>query len=205
MENEAFAMISYLIAAIFFILALRGLSSPTSSRLGNIFGMVGMSIAIITTLLIGTNLISILIAIPLLSGAFIGIYVAKKVEMTKMPELVALMHSFVGLAAVLIATAAVLNVSEMHTIVQRFELFIGAFIGAITFSASVIAFGKLSGKFGANPSIFNGQHLLNSSISYYYDYCRGDIFSNRILNSILHHAINCFSFRCNADNSNWRC
>ena len=98
---------------------------------------------------------------PLISGAFIGIYVAKKVEMTKMPELVALMHSFVGLAAVLIATAAVLNVSEVHSVVQRFELFIGAFIGAITFSASVIAFGKLSGKFGANPSIFKGQHLLN--------------------------------------------
>lgn len=161
MKNEAFAMISYLIAAIFFILALRGLSSPTSSRLGNIFGMVGMGIAIITTLMIGTNLISLLIAVPLISGAFIGIYVAKKVEMTKMPELVALMHSFVGLAAVLIATAAVLNVSEIHSVVQRFELFIGAFIGAITFSASVIAFGKLSGKFGANPSIFKGQHLLN--------------------------------------------
>ena len=79
MKNEAFAMISYLIAAIFFILALRGLSSPTSSRLGNIFGMVGMGIAIITTLMIGNNLISLLIAVPLVSGAFIGIYVAKKV------------------------------------------------------------------------------------------------------------------------------
>jgi len=118
MENEAFAMIGYLIAAIFFILALKGLSSPTSSRLGNMFGMVGMAIAIITTLLIGTNLIPLLITIPLISGAFIGIYVAKKVEMTKMPELVALMHSFVGLAAVLIATAAVLNISEMHTVVK---------------------------------------------------------------------------------------
>ena len=161
MQNESFAMISYLIAAIFFILALRGLSSPTSSRLGNIFGMVGMGIAIITTLMIGTNLISLLIVIPLVSGALIGIFVAKKVEMTKMPELVALMHSFVGLAAVLIATAAVLNVSEVHSVVQRFELFIGAFIGAITFSASVIAFGKLSGKFGANPAIFKGQHIFN--------------------------------------------
>ena len=118
MQNEAFAMISYLIAAIFFILALRGLSSPTSSRLGNIFGMVGMGIAIFTTLMIGgSNLIPLLIAIPLVSGGFIGIYVAKKVEMTKMPELVALMHSFVGLAAVLIATAAVLNVSEVHSVV----------------------------------------------------------------------------------------
>ncbi len=158
---EAYAMISYLIAAIFFILALRGLSSPTSARSGNIFGMIGMAIAVVTTFLIGTNLINMLIAVPLILGALIGIYAAKTVEMTKMPELVALMHSFVGLAAVLIATAAVLNISETHSVVQRFELFIGAFIGAITFSASVIAFGKLSGKFGANPTVFKGQHLLN--------------------------------------------
>jgi H+-translocating NAD(P) transhydrogenase subunit beta len=81
--------------------------------------------------------------------------------MTKMPELVALMHSFVGLSAVLIAIAAVFNAAESHTSVQRIELFIGAFIGAITFTASVIAFGKLSGKFGSKPVIFNKQHLLN--------------------------------------------
>ena len=99
--------------------------------------------------------------VPLVLGACIGIFVAKKVEMTKMPELVALMHSFVGLAAVLIAIAAVLNTGETHSAVQRFELFIGAFIGAITFTASVIAFGKLSGKFGAKAIVFRTQHWIN--------------------------------------------
>jgi NAD(P) transhydrogenase subunit beta len=161
MTTESISMLSYLIAAIFFILALRGLSSPTSARSGNLYGIVGMTVAITTTLWMGSQLVLLLIFIPLLLGGTIGIYAAKKVEMTKMPELVALMHSFVGLAAVLIASAAVLNTSEMHSIVQRFELFIGAFIGAITFTASVIAFGKLSGKFGAKATVFRGQHIIN--------------------------------------------
>ena len=161
MTTESISMLSYLIAAIFFILALRGLSSPISARAGNLYGIVGMTVAITTTLWMGSQLVLLLIFIPLLLGGTIGIYAAKKVEMTKMPELVALMHSFVGLAAVLIASAAVLNTSEMHSIVQRFELFIGAFIGAITFTASVIAFGKLSGKFGAKAIVFRGQHIIN--------------------------------------------
>ena len=161
MTTESISMLSYLIAAIFFILALRGLSSPISARAGNLYGIVGMTVAITTTLWVGSQLVLLLIFIPLLLGGTIGIYAAKKVEMTKMPELVALMHSFVGLAAVLIASAAVLNTSEMHSIVQRFELFIGAFIGAITFTASVIAFGKLSGKFGAKAIVFRGQHIIN--------------------------------------------
>ena len=145
MNNQPMAMLLYLIAAIFFILALRGLSSPNTARSGNMFGMIGMGLAVITTLWVGQNLIPILIAIPIILGAGIGVLAAKKVQMTKMPELVALMHSFVGLAAVLIALAAVLYSSDSHSTVQRFELFIGAFIGAITFSASVVAFGKLSG------------------------------------------------------------
>ena len=161
MTIESISMLSYLVAAIFFILALRGLSSPTSARSGNLFGIVGMIIAVLTTLWAGNQLVPLLIFAPLILGGGIGIYIAKKVEMTKMPELVALMHSFVGLAAVLIASAAVLNVSETHSVVQRFELFIGAFIGAITFTASVIAFGKLSGKFGAKPTVFRGQHVIN--------------------------------------------
>jgi|TARA_B100000767_G_scaffold209922_1_gene196907 NAD(P) transhydrogenase subunit beta len=161
MTNLALSNLAYLVAAVLFILALRGLSSPTSSRLGNLFGMVGMSIAIAATFWIGENLNLLLIFIPLLLGGSIGIYAAKTVQMTKMPELVALMHSFVGLAAVLIGLAAVLNVFESHSTVQRFELFIGAFIGAITFTASVVAFGKLSGKFGAKPIVFKGQHLIN--------------------------------------------
>jgi len=161
MTEQSFSIIAYLVAAIFFILALKGLSSPTSARQGNLFGMIGMTIAVITTLIIGENLIALLILVPIALGGAIGFVAAKKVQMTKMPELVALMHSFVGLAAVLIALAAVLNPIEVHTTVQRIELFIGAFIGAITFTASVIAFGKLSGKFGAKALVFKGQHLLN--------------------------------------------
>ena len=161
MTEQSFSIIAYLVAAIFFILALKGLSSPTSARQGNLFGMIGMAIAVITTLIIGENLIALLILVPIALGGAIGFVAAKKVQMTKMPELVALMHSFVGLAAVLIALAAVLNPIEVHTTVQRIELFIGAFIGAITFTASVIAFGKLSGKFGAQALVFKGQHLLN--------------------------------------------
>ena len=165
MINQTTAVLLYLVSAIFFILALRGLSSPNSARNGNRFGMAGMTIAVITTLLVGKELVSWLIVLPLILGASIGIVAARKVEMTKMPELVALMHSFVGLAAVLIALAAVLSPIEIHTTTQRIELFIGAFIGAITFSASIVAFGKLSGKFGARAILFKGQHWLNLALA----------------------------------------
>ena len=159
--NPNLTTAAYLISAVLFIFSLKGLASPTSARLGNTLGMVGMAIAAITTFFVGHNLIIPLIAGAIVLGAIVGTLAAKRVQMTKMPELVALMHSFVGLSAVLIAVAAVFNTVEVHTSVQRIELFIGAFIGAITFSASVVAFGKLSGKFGAKPIIFKGQHLLN--------------------------------------------
>ncbi len=159
--NPNLTTAAYLISAVLFIFSLKGLASPTSARLGNTLGMVGMVIAAITTFFVGHNLIIPLIAGAIVLGAIVGTLAAKRVQMTKMPELVALMHSFVGLSAVLTAVAAVFNTVEVHTSVQRIELFIGAFIGAITFSASVVAFGKLSGKFGAKPLIFKGQHLLN--------------------------------------------
>ena len=130
MTEQSFSIIAYLVAAIFFILALKGLSSPTSARQGNLFGMIGMAIAVITTLIIGENLIALLILVPIALGGAIGFVAAKKVQMTKMPELVALMHSFVGLAAVLIALAAVLNPIEVHTTVQRIELFIPSLVSA---------------------------------------------------------------------------
>ena len=161
MTNPNFTTAAYLISAVLFIFSLKGLASPTSARLGNTLGMVGMAIAVATTFFVGHNLIFSLIAGAIILGAIVGTLAAKRVQMTKMPELVALMHSFVGLSAVLIAIAAVFNSAEMHTNIQRIELFIGAFIGAITFTASVIAFGKLSGKFGSKPVIFKGQHLLN--------------------------------------------
>jgi H+-translocating NAD(P) transhydrogenase subunit beta len=159
--NPNFTSAAYLISAVLFIFSLKGLASPTSARLGNTLGMVGMAIAVITTFFVGHHLVFSLIGAAIVLGAIVGTLAAKRVQMTKMPELVALMHSFVGLSAVLIAIAAVYNSAESHTSVQRIELFIGAFIGAITFTASVVAFGKLSGKFGSKPIIFKGQHLLN--------------------------------------------
>ena len=154
--------ISYLISSVLFILALRGLSSPTTSRQGNVYGMIGMLLAVITTFLIPTfKPVYWLIGVAIVAGAIIGSIAAKRVQMTKMPELVALMHSFVGLSAVLIAIAAVINPAQDHSGAQKIELFIGAFIGAITFTASIIAFGKLSGKVSGKPVTFSGQHMLN--------------------------------------------
>jgi len=151
----------YLISAILIILALRGLSSPQSSRRGNYYGMIGMTIAVMTTLSMNLVYIFWLIAISVFAGGAIGLVIAKKVHMTKMPELVALMHSFVGLAAMLIAFASIYNFTNTYSTTQRVELFLGSFIGAITFTASLVAFGKLSGKFISKTIIFKGQHLLN--------------------------------------------
>ncbi|MEY3527681.1 MAG: hypothetical protein RL184_8 [Pseudomonadota bacterium] len=154
--------LSYLVSSVLFILALKGLSSPTTSRQGNTYGMIGMALAVITTFLIPSfKPVYWLIGVAIVAGAIIGSIAAKRVQMTKMPELVALMHSFVGLSAVLIAIAAVFNPAQEHSGAQKIELFIGAFIGAITFTASIIAFGKLSGKVSGKPVSFSGQHLLN--------------------------------------------
>jgi len=170
----------YLVASICFIQALKGLSHPTTSIRGNIFGMTGMAIAVLTTgaliyKLAGGNLTGLgYVLVALVLGGGLGAYMANKVEMTKMPELVAFMHSMIGLAAVFIAVAAVaepyaFNITpkgEMIPAGNRLELFLGAAIGAITFSGSVIAFGKLSGKykfrlFQGAPVQFAGQHMLN--------------------------------------------
>jgi NAD(P) transhydrogenase subunit beta len=172
----------YLVASICFIQALKGLSHPTTSRIGNVFGMSGMGIAAITTLALiyklamdsgsSANFLNVFAAIVV--GGGVGTIMAKRVEMTKMPELVAFMHSMIGLSAVAIAVAAVaeplalgINLVEGHIpLGNRFELFLGTFVGAITFSGSVIAFGKLSGKyklriFKGAPIVFSGQHFLN--------------------------------------------
>jgi H+-translocating NAD(P) transhydrogenase subunit beta len=162
--------LAYLGAAILFILALKGLSSPVSARRGNLFGMVGMTIAVVTTLTLTHNVWYILLAI--IVGGGIGAIVARRIEMTSMPELVAAMHSLVGLAAVLIAMSAFYNpvaygiaqVGETLHLSNRIELFIGTFIGAITFTGSIIAFGKLSGKLGSKPLRFAGQHYVNLAL-----------------------------------------
>jgi NAD(P) transhydrogenase subunit beta len=160
----------YLVASVLFILALKGLSHPESARRGNLFGMIGMAIAVLTTLTLAERYDLILVAI--LIGGSIGALVARRVQMTQMPELVAAMHSLVGLAAVLIAIAivndpAAFELPDPLPTGNRLELFIGTFVGAITFSGSVIAFGKLAGLgkhfrlFSSAPVVFNGQHLLN--------------------------------------------
>ena len=158
--------LAYLVAAILFILTLKGLSSPVSALRGNLFGMIGMVLAVLTTLAKPEthNVPYILIAIAI--GGTIGAVVAKRIQMTAMPELVAAMHSLVGLAAVLIAMAAFNNPlaygigATLHAS-NRIELFIGTFVGAITFTGSIIAFGKLSGKLSGKPLRFAGQHWLN--------------------------------------------
>lgn len=152
----------YLVASVFFIQALKGLSHPTTSRRGNAFGMIGMAIAVVTTaaliLTVGEQGAQGLgyVLLGLVVGGGAGAIMAKRVEMTKMPELVAFMHSMIGLAAVFIAIAAVAEpyafgiTSEAGQPIpggNRLELFLGAAIGAITFSGSVIAFGKLAGKY----------------------------------------------------------
>ena len=172
----------YLIASICFIQALKGLSHPTTSRRGNLFGMLGMALAILTTVgliyKLGAELATAgigYVIVGLLVGGTAGSIMAKRVEMTKMPELVAFMHSMIGMAAVFIAIAAVVEPQSLGIVKQlgdaipagnRLELFLGAAIGAITFSGSVIAFGKLSGKykfrlFQGAPVQFSGQHKLN--------------------------------------------
>ena len=172
----------YLVASVCFIQALKGLSHPTTSRLGNAFGMAGMAIAILTTAALifslareGTATAGMAwVIFGLVIGGSIGTVMAKRVEMTKMPELVAFMHSMIGLSAVAIAVAIVAEASAFGIaepggpipLGNRLELFIGTFVGAITFSGSVIAFGKLSGRykfrlFQGAPVSFAGQHMLN--------------------------------------------
>jgi NAD(P) transhydrogenase subunit beta len=161
----------YLVASVSFILALKGLSSPHTARRGNLFGMVGMAIAVLVTLALiysrSKNVLPILGAMAI--GGTLGAIVAKRVQMTSMPELIAAMHSLVGLAAVFIAVAAVNNPAAVGldvpiTFGHKLELFIGTFIGAITFSGSVIAFGKLSGRIRSAPVTFKGQHFVNLAI-----------------------------------------
>ncbi len=170
----------YLVASVCFIQALKGLSHPTTSIRGNLFGMVGMGIAAATTAALivklagGNSFGMVWVLIGLVVGGAYGAYRARTVEMTQMPELVAFFHSMIGLAAVFIAVAAVAEpyafgiVPKGEPIPQgnRFELFLGAAIGAVTFSGSVIAFGKLSGKykfrlFQGAPVQFTGQHKIN--------------------------------------------
>jgi len=167
-----FVALAYLAASVLLILALKGLSSPETARRGNIYGMVGMAIAIVVTLqLDAVRNYGWIFALMAVGGVF-GTGVARKIPMTHMPQLVAAMHSLVGLAAVMIAVSALYNPAAYgiaHAdgglgVASRIELFLGTFIGAITFTASLIAFGKLQGLLSGAPLVFRGQHLLNLAL-----------------------------------------
>ncbi len=160
---------AYLVASVLFILSLKGLSHPETARRGNVFGIVGMIIAVVTTLLQSGVVNYTMIFAAVLVGGTIGTIIALRIHMTAMPELIAAMHSLVGLAAVLIAASALSNPGAYDlaqpdgslALASLVEMFIGTFIGAITFTGSIIAFGKLQGMITSAPLVFKGQHVVN--------------------------------------------
>ena len=166
--TSSMATVSYIGATILFILSLGGLAHPETARRGNLFGMIGMALAVVATVFgpqVSAGGIPWII-IALLIGAGVGLYAAKKVQMTQMPELVALMHSLVGLAACLVGFASYVDTSTVfptaaEKTIHEVEIYIGIFIGAVTFSGSLIAFGKLSGKIGGKPLLLPARHMLN--------------------------------------------
>jgi H+-translocating NAD(P) transhydrogenase subunit beta len=165
--SSSLATVAYLGAIILFILSLGGLSNPETARRGNLFGMVGMTIAVLATILgprvTGAGIPWIVVALVI--GGAVGLYAAKKVQMTQMPELVALMHSLVGLAACLVGFASYVDTSVVFTgaekTIHAVEIYVGVLIGAVTFSGSIIAFGKLSGRIGGKPLLLPGRHFIN--------------------------------------------
>ncbi len=171
-ETPAWVALAYLVAGVFFILALRGLSSPATSRAGNRFGMIGMLIAVVTTLVTHDLANIVEIAIAILIGGAIGFVIARRIAMTAMPQLVAGFHSLVGMAAVLVGLAAWLNPGAFGIlgldgeilVVSRIEMALGIAIGAITFSGSVIAFLKLNGTMSGAPILLPARHIINMSV-----------------------------------------
>lgn len=165
MISPSLIIMSYVVASILFILSLSGLSHQETSRRGNYYGMAGMAIAIFATILSDTVGAYIILIIALAIGGYIGTKIAIKVEMTQMPELVAIMHSLVGMAAVLVGYANFIDSSfgleGIEKTIHEVEVFIGIFIGAVTFSGSVIAFGKLCGRIDGKPFMIPGRHWLN--------------------------------------------
>ena len=164
--SEGIVTASYVGATILFILALGGLSNQETARRGNLYGMIGMSVALIATIAGITGNMGILIG-GLVLGGGIGLVLAKRVQMTEMPELVAMLHSLVGLAAVLVGFANFMDperlshYSGVELTIHDVETYLGILIGAVTLSGSVIAFGKLSGKIGGNPMLLPARHFLN--------------------------------------------
>ncbi|MES0212341.1 NAD(P)(+) transhydrogenase (Re/Si-specific) subunit beta [Mesorhizobium sp. M0028] len=171
--NANFASFLYLVSGILFILALRGLSHPTTSRQGNMYGMIGMGIAIVTTLALATPSAGrfALIVLGLAIGGSVGAVTARRIAMTSMPQLVAAFHSLVGLAAVMVAAAAIYapesfgigTVADTHA-QALIEMSLGVAIGAVTFTGSVIAFLKLDGRMSGKPIMIGGRHFINAAL-----------------------------------------
>ena len=167
--SSTMATVAYLGAAILFVLSLGGLSNPETSRRGNLYGVIGMTIAVLATV-IGPRVTAegyVWIIASMAVGAGIGLYAARFVQMTQMPELVALMHSLVGLAAMLVGYANYIDPAaagmyrDVEQTIHELELYLGILIGAVTFSGSVIAFGKLSAKISGKPVLLPGRHIMN--------------------------------------------
>jgi H+-translocating NAD(P) transhydrogenase subunit beta len=167
--SESLVTVAYIAAIMLFIMSLGGLSNPETSRRGNLYGMIGMTIAVLATIF-GPRVTAA--GIPwiigsLVAGGAVGLYAARTVQMTQMPELVAFMHSMVGLAAMVVGFASYIdpgstaNLSPAEQRIHHIEVYIGILIGAVTLSGSVIAFGKLSGKIGGKPLLLPGRHFLN--------------------------------------------
>ena len=169
--SENLSAFFYLVASVCFILALRGLSSPVTARVGNVYGIAGMLIAVVTTLLTPHVVSFWLIILGILIGGTIGTFIALRIQMTALPQLVAAFHSLVGLAAVCVAAAA-FTYPELYGIGVRgsihgsslIEMSLGMAIGAITFTGSVVAFAKLQGLVTGRPLVFPGQHLINGAL-----------------------------------------
>jgi len=169
--SDSLAALLYLVASVSFIMALRGLSSPETARAGNIYGIAGMAIAILTTLATPQIVSFWLIIIGLLIGGAIGTYIARQIQMTALPQLVAAFHSLVGLAAVCVAAAAFAAPEDYGIGIRGaihgsslVEMSIGLTIGAITFTGSIVAFAKLQGLVSGRPLVFPGQHLVNAGL-----------------------------------------
>jgi NAD(P) transhydrogenase subunit beta len=167
--SASLATVSYIAAIILFILSLGGLSNPETSRRGNLYGMIGMAIAVLATVFgprVTTGGLA-WIAIALVAGGAIGLYLARTVKMTQMPELVAFMHSLVGLVAMIVGYASYIDptatagMTPAEVTIHHVEVYVGVLIGAVTLSGSVIAFGKLSGRIGGKPLLLPARHWLN--------------------------------------------
>ena len=163
--SAGFVQAAYIVSALFFILSLAGLSKQESAKAGNYYGIVGMAIALLATIFSPDSQGFGWIILAMIIGGSIGIHYAKKVEMTEMPELVAILHSFVGLAAVLVGYNSFIAAPESNThaehVIHLVEVFIGVFIGAITFTGSIVAFGKLRGVISSSPLNLPNKHKLN--------------------------------------------